>query len=567
MANYVLRTLVCNTKILYISILYFAILKSYLFSVSKKIMYKLKYYQLSLLKTDWKSGISVFLVALPLCLGIALASGAPLFAGLLSGIIAGIVVTLLSGSEISVSGPAAGLTVIVATAIKDLGSYQGFLVAVILAGLLQIALGYLKAGRFSAYFPESVIKGMLVAIGMVIILKQIPHALGDDQDYEGEFEFEQSSDNQNTITELIRSVIDFNDGAVLIAITCLALLIVWDFASKKNITFFKLFPSSLAAVLMGVGINELYKLYAPTLYLGNSPIHMVSIPIFKNLNDFSKALVFPDFSFLANPQIYSIAITLAVVASLESLLSLEAGDSIDPQKRISSSDKELIAQGVGNTLAGFLGGLPVTSVVVRTSANVYSGAKTRMSSLVHGFLLLASVFLIPSLMNKIPLSALAAILLMVGYKLAKPSIFFKVYKEGYDQYIPFAVTVLVIIFKDLLFGIFIGTFVGLLFVVFTNFRSVISVVRDGNNVLIKFNKDISFLNKPRIKNILMDLKEGDDVFIDGSRANFIDHDIYTMLYDFKRSSKARGIELTFKKVNRKIQGDINQYEADVETLH
>jgi MFS superfamily sulfate permease-like transporter len=292
---------------------------------------------------------------------------------------------------------------------------------------------------------------------------------------------------------------------------------------------------------------------------------MVSIPIFKNLNDFSKALVFPDFSFLTNPHLYTVAITLAVVASLESLLSLEAGDSIDPQKRISSSDKELIAQGVGNTLAGFLGGLPVTSVVVRTSANVYSGAKTRMSSLVHGLLLLASVFLIPVLMNKIPLAALASILLMVGYKLAKPSIFLKIYKEGYDQYIPFAVTVAVIIFKDLLFGIFIGTFVGLLFVVFTNFRSVISVIRDGNNVLVKFNKDISFLNKPRIKNILMELKEGDDVFIDGSRANFIDHDIYTMLYDFKRNSKIKGIDVTFKKVNRKIQGDINLYEADAES--
>jgi MFS superfamily sulfate permease-like transporter len=530
-------------------------------------MSKLKYYQLSLLKNDWKSGISVFLVALPLCLGIALASGAPLFAGLLSGIVAGIVVSILSGSEISVSGPAAGLTVIVATAIKDLGSYQGFLVAVILAGLLQIILGYIKAGRFSAYFPESVIKGMLVAIGIVIILKQIPHALGDDQDYEGEFEFEQTSDNQNTITELIRSVIDFNDGAVIIAFSCLALLIFWDFASKKNINFFKVFPSSLAAVLLGVALNELYRFYVPTFYLGNSPIHMVSIPIFKNFQDFKEVLLFPDFSFLAKSQVYVVAITLTVVASLESLLSLEAGDSIDPQKRISSSDKELIAQGVGNTIAGFLGGLPLTSVVVRTSANVYAGAKTRMSSIVHGFLLLASVFLIPTLMNKIPLAALAAILLMVGYKLAKPSIFFKIYKEGYDQYIPFAITVLVIVFKDLLFGIFIGTFVGLLFVVFTNFRSVISFIRDGNNVLIKFNKDVSFLNKPRIKNILMDLKEGDDVFIDGSRANFIDHDIYTMLYDFKKNSKAKGIDVTFKKVNRKIQGDINHFDANIEKHH
>ena len=255
------------------------------------------------------------------------------------------------------------------------------------------------------------------------------------------------------------------------------------------------------------------------------------------------------------------------MASLESLLSLEAGDSIDPQKRISSSDKELVAQGVGNTIAGLLGGLPVTSVVVRTSANVYAGAKTRMSSMVHGILLLASVVFIPMLMNRIPLSALAAILLMVGYKLANPVVFKKVYKEGYDQYIPFAATIAIIIFKDLLFGIFIGTFIGLLFVVFTNFRSVISVIREGNNVLIKFNKDVSFLNKPRIKNILMSLKEGDEVLVDGTRANFIDHDIFTLLYTFKRSSKSKGIEMIFKKVNRKIQGDINHYQAETESSH
>ncbi|MEA5403348.1 SulP family inorganic anion transporter [Arcicella sp. DC2W] len=530
-------------------------------------MSKIKYYQKSLLETDWKSGISVFLVALPLCLGIALASGAPLFAGLLSGIVAGIVVSILSGSEISVSGPAAGLTVIVATAIKDLGSYPGFLVAVILAGLLQIALGYLKAGKFSAYFPESVIKGMLVAIGLVIILKQIPHALGDDQDYEGEFEFEQVADHQNTITELIRSFVDFNYGAVIISFSCLSLLIFWDYAAKKNINFFKVFPSALAAVLLGVSINEIYAIAKPEYFLGNSPIHMVAMPIFNNFQEFKSVLIFPDFSFLSNPHIYTIAITLAIVASLESLLSLEAGDSIDPQKRISSSDKELVAQGVGNTITGLLGGLPVTSVVVRTSANVYAGAKTRMSSIVHGVLLLASVVFIPMLMNRIPLSALAAILLMVGYKLANPVVFKKVYKEGYDQYIPFAATIIIIIFKDLLFGIFIGTFIGLLFVVFTNFRSVISVIREGNNVLIKFNKDVSFLNKPRIKNILMSLKEGDEVLIDGARANFIDHDIFTLLYTFKRSSKSKGIEVVFKKVNRKIQGDINHYHGETESSH
>lgn len=524
--------------------------------------YSIKHYQQSLLSSDWKSGISVYLVAVPLCLGIALASGAPLLAGLLSGIVAGIVISLLSGSEVSVSGPAAGLTVIVASAIKDIGNYQGFLVAVVMAGVLQILLGKLKAGRFSAYFPESVIKGMLVAIGIVICLKQIPHALGDDQDFEGEFEFEQVADHQNTISEIIRSFISFNTAAVLISIACLVLLILWDRASKKNIGFFKAFPASLAAVVLGVCINEFFGMFKPEYFLGNSPAHMVSIPSFQNIGDITSLLSFPDFSFLADSRVISVAFTLAVVASLESLLSLEAGDSIDPLKRYSSPDKELVAQGVGNVLAGMIGGLPVTSVVVRTSANVYSGAKTRMSSLVHGSLLLVSLLFLGKYLNHIPLASLAAVLLMIGYKLANPKVFLKVYKEGYDQYVPFIITILVIVFKDLLFGIFVGTFVGLLFVVFTNFQSVISVVREGKHVLVKFNKDVSFLNKPRIKQILMDLKEGDEVFFDGSRANFIDHDIYNLLYEFKNNSEIKGISVEFKKVHRRIEGDINVYQPD-----
>lgn len=523
-------------------------------------MQNFSYYQKTLFKTDWKSGISVFLVALPLCLGIALASGAPLFAGLISGIIGGIVIGSLSGSEVSVSGPAAGLTIIVATAIKDLGSYQGFLVAVILAGILQLGFGFLKGGRLSAYFPDSVIKGMLVAIGIVIILKQIPHALGDDQDYEGEFEFEQVADSQNTITELIRSFVDFNYGAVNITIACLVLMIVWDIFAKKKIAFFQAFPSSLAAVGLGIFMNEMYAIMKPEYYLGTSPIHMVAVPLFNSISDFTTTLISPDFSFFANAKIYTVAVTLAIVASLESLLSLEASDSIDPEKRISSSDKELVAQGVGNILVGFLGGLPVTSVVVRTSANVYSGAKSRMSAIVHGFLLLVSVILIPTILNKIPLASLAAVLLMVGYKLANPSIFKKVFKEGFDQFIPFAITILVIVFKDLLWGIFIGTFVGLLFVLRTNFKNVVSHIREGSNVLIKFNKDVHFLNKPKIKEVLMSLKEGDEVFIDGTRATFIDHDIFNILLEFKKSAKNKGISVEFKNINKNTKENINKYE-------
>jgi len=408
-------------------------------------MQNLQYYQKSFFKNDWKSGISVFLVALPLCLGIALASGAPLFSGLIAGIIGGIIIGIFSGSEISISGPAAGLTIIVATAIKDLGSYEGFLVAVILAGVLQIIFGYLKGGRLSAFFPDSVIKGMLVAIGLVIVLKQIPHALGDDQDYEGEFEFEQVADGQNSITELIRSFIDFNYGAVNITITCLLVMIIWDRFGKKGIKFFQAIPSSLIAVGLGIFINEMYAIYRPEYFLGESSKHMVSVPLFKTFGDFTSTFIPPDFTFLSNPKIFTIAITLAIVASLESLLSLEAADSIDPEKRISSGNKELKAQGIGNILSGLLGGLPLTSVVVRTSANVYSGGKTRMSAIFHGVLLICSILFIPKILNKIPLAALAAVLLMVGYKLSNPKVFKKIYQEGLDQFIPFMVTILVVV--------------------------------------------------------------------------------------------------------------------------
>ena len=523
-------------------------------------MQNLQYYQKSFFKNDWKSGISVFLVALPLCLGIALASGAPLFSGLIAGIIGGIIVGIFSGSEISVSGPAAGLTIIVATAIKDLGSYQGFLIAVILAGILQILFGYLKGGRLSAFFPDSVIKGMLVAIGLVIILKQIPHALGDDQDYEGEFEFEQVADGQNSITELIRSFIDFNYGAVNITIACLVLMIIWDKLGKKGVKLFQALPASLAAVGLGIFMNELYAIYRPEYFLGNSSKHMVSVPLFKTLGDFTSTFITPDFTFLANPKTYSIAITLAIVASLESLLSLEASDSIDTEKRISSTNKELKAQGIGNILSGLLGGLPVTSVVVRTSANVYSGAKTRISTIFHGVLLVCSILFIPTILNKIPLASLAAVLLMVGYKLSNPKVFQKVYKEGLDQFIPFMITITVVVFKDLLWGIAVGSLVGILFVLRTNFKNALTTVRSGSSILINLNKDIYFMNKSQIKEIIIALKSGDEVFIDGSKAKFIDHDIFSILLEFKKNAKLSNISVEFKNVNKNNKESIHLFE-------
>lgn len=522
------------------------------------------YYRESLLKYDLKSGLSVFLVALPLCLGIALASNAPLFAGLIAGIVAGLLVSLLSGSEISVSGPAAGLTVIVAGAITTIGSYQGFVVAVILAGILQVILGVLKAGKLGNYFPESVIKGMLVAIGIVIILKQIPHALGDDGDYEGEFEFFQP-DNENTFTELIKSFLNFEPGALVISLSCLLIILLWEKAAARGIRFFKTLPASICVVLVGVLFNQLFRLFIPEWYLGNSPFHMVNIPIFNA--SASNILLLPDFGYLSNPQVYITAATLAVVASLESLLSLEAADAIDPQRRISSPNKELFAQGVGNIVSGALGGLPVTSVIVRTSANVYSGARTRMSAFVHGLLLLVCSLAIPTILNQIPLSCLAAVLIMVGYKLAKVEIFKKVFKDGKNQFIPFIITIFFVVFYDLLMGIFVGTAVGLAFVLYSNFQSVIRVIRDGNMVLIKFFKDVSFLNKPRLKEELMQLQSGDYVVIDGAKANFIDHDIYQTLKEFKESAKRRGIEVEFKEIYaRKTRVNAKKAQHLTETL-
>lgn len=504
---------------------------------------QLREYRESFFRYDIKSGITVFLVALPLCLGIALASGAPLFAGLLAGIVAGLVVSIFSGSEVSVSGPAAGLTTIVAAAIIKLGSYETFLAAVVLAGLLQLGLGLLKAGRLGNYFPESVIRGMLVAIGIVIILKQIPHALGDDRDYEGEFEFFQIADGENTLTEIIRAVINFSPGALVISGLAIALLVFWDKAAARGLKFFALVPSGVAVVLLGVGLNELFRVLAPGWYLGNSPEHMVAIPVLNSLREAADVLNFPNLAAFTNPQVYLVAATIAIVASLESLLSLEASEKIDPQRRIASSNRELFAQGIGNTLSGLIGGLPITTVIVRTSANVYAGARTRLSAFVHGVLLLLAVLLLPTLLNRIPLSCLAAILIVIGFKLAKPKTFKTVFREGWSQFIPFIVTVLLVIFEDLLIGIAAGTVIGLGFVVYTNFQSVVSVERNGKSVLIRFSKDVTFLNKARLKEELMNLHEGDVVVVDTTQAFFIDHDIRNMLHEFRDGAPEKHIKV------------------------
>ena len=499
----------------------------------------------SFIKGDWKSGIAVFLVALPLCLGIALASGAPLLAGLVAGIVGGTIVSLLSGSELSVSGPAAGLTIIVATAIIELGSFPGFLVAVIIAGVIQIALGLLKLGKIGGFFPSSVIRGMLVAIGIVIILKQIPHAIGDDLDFIGEFEFDQK-DGKNTFTEILASFSTLKSGALLISAIGLIILFSWT-KLGETFRFMNALPASLFVVLAGVAMNESFAVWAPDWYLGDSKDHMVNLPIFASTSEVWSGLVSPDWSFIAHSKVYSIALTLAIVASLESLLSLEATDSLDPLKRISSPDRELLAQGVGNVTSGLLGGIPITSVIVRSSTNVYSGGKSRMSGFFHGILLLAAVLALPLYLNKIPLACLASVLLYTGYKLAHPSAFKKVIAEGWKQWVPFLVTVAVVVGVDLLWGIFIGTLVGLVFVILTNYSSVFTVFQNGNEILIKFQKDVTFLHKMSLKEALRKIPSGSDVYIDMSKVHFMDHDIKQLIDEFIATSHERGIEAELKK--------------------
>ncbi|GAB3956274.1 hypothetical protein GCM10028805_45610 [Spirosoma harenae] len=515
----------------------------------------LSHYKMADFRQDLPAGLSVFLVALPLCLGIALASGAPLFSGLVAGMIGGIIIGLFSGSEVSVSGPAAGLAVIVADAIAKIGSYEAFLVVVVLAGAMQFFLGLIKAGRFSSFFPDSVIKGMLVAIGIVIILKQIPHALGRDNDYEGEFEFQQLADGENTISEIYRAIETASPGAVVISVISLTFLIFWDrIVGRSQRSLLKNFPSPLIVVCGGVALNEFFRVAVPEWYLGDTAHqHMVQIPTIAPGKSIFSIFDFPNFSILSNPQVYGIAATIALVASLETLLNLEASDRLDPAKRISSTNQELIAQGIGNMISGLIGGLPVTSVVVRTSANVYGGARTRVSSILHGVLLLVAVFLGGPLLNLIPLSCLAAVLIMVGYKLAKPAIFKKVYADGWSQFVPFIVTVVGIIFTDLLIGIALGSVVGIVFVLYTNVHNNFRLDRQGRKVIIEFEKDLYFLSKPQLKEILGTLEAGDEVLIDGTKAPFIDHDIYNMLHDYREIAKIQGINYELRNValNRK----------------
>ncbi|MCE2706964.1 MAG: SulP family inorganic anion transporter [Bacteroidota bacterium] len=497
-------------------------------------------------KYDLKSSFVVFLVALPLCLGIAVASGAPPISGLIAGIVGGIVVGSLSKSQVSVSGPAAGLTVIVLDSITSMGSFPLFLGALVVAGLLQLIFGLLKAGVLSYYFPLSVIKGMLAAIGLILILKQIPHALGYDKDFLGDFAFLQP-DQHNTFTEIFYAFQYFSPGAIPIILVALFFVITFDLPAVKNHKLFGKIPGALLAVISSVLINFIYQELKPEWALDNE--HLVTIPIFSNWSNFSSLLIFPDFSTISTSLFWSVAGTLAVIGSVETLLSIEAGDKMDPYKRKTPASRELIAQGIGNSISGFLGGLPLTAVIVRTSANIESGARSNKSTILHGILLLILVFSIPNLLNKIPLSGLAAVLLLVGYKLAKPSLFIQQYKKGWNQFLPFFGTILAILLTDLLIGIGIGLIFGLFFVVKSNFHRAVSITERNGNYLVKFQKDVSFLNKAILVEMLNTIPKGSDVIINATMASYIDHDIQDVINTFIDNAESNKMNLTVEGYN------------------
>lgn len=499
---------------------------------------------LNKLKADIPASIVVFFVAIPLCLGIALASGAPLFSGLIAGIIGGIVVGSLSGSEIGVSGPAAGLAAIVLVAIGNLGGFQNFLVAVVLGGAIQILFGILRAGIIGYYFPSSVIKGMLTGIGIIIILKQIPHFFGYDADPEGDFSFNQV-DGENTFSEILNTLDYISLGPTVIAFIGLAILIFWSSVLSKKGKFFQLVQGPLVAVVVGILFNAFTKNNAS---LAISEEHLVNVPIPGDASSFLAQFSFPNFAVITNPEVWVVAFTIALVASLETLLCVEATDKLDPQKRVTPTNRELLAQGVGNMLSGFIGGLPITQVIVRSSANIQSGAKSKLSAVIHGILLLISVILIPRLLNMIPLSVLAAILFIVGYKLAKPALFKTMYNLGWKQFVPFIVTVLGIVFTDLLTGLGMGLLVGIIVVLIKSYQNSHFLHIEGQDVddgkvKMTLAEEVTFFNKGAILKELDSLPEDSYLELDVRKTRYLDNDIIEILDDFTHKAKLRNITI------------------------
>ncbi|OEK01774.1 hypothetical protein BFP97_09720 [Roseivirga sp. 4D4] len=495
-------------------------------------------------------------------MGIALASGAPLFSGIIAGMVGGIVVTAFSGSQLGVSGPAAGLAAIVLAGIQDLGSFEIFLVAVVIAGVIQFVLGVARAGIIGYYFPSAVIKGMLAGIGVIIFLKQIPHAFGYDADPEGDLGFIQA-DGENTFSELVNMINFISPGAITIALISLAILILWEQQFVKRIKITQVIQGPLVVVIVGIVLAIAFSGSSMSI----SQDHMVSIPVASDFNGFIDQFTLPDFSAFGMIEVWVLGITIAIVASLETLLCVEATDKLDPQKRVTPTSRELRAQGIGNFVSGLIGGLPVTQVIVRSSANIQSGGKTRASALIHGFLILISAMIIPNVLNMIPLSSLAAILLVVGYKLAKPSLFKQMFKSGYQQFIPFVVTVLAIVLTDLLKGIGIGMAVAIFYILLNNLKNpyVLKETHDKahKHYRIVLAEMVTFLNKAQILKELNKIPDNAELLIDASRTRHIQHDVLEIIHDFKESAKYKNIDF---KMSCSDELDLNGYDQSLGPL-
>lgn len=498
---------------------------------------------LSNLRNDLPASVVVFFVAVPLCLGIALASGAPLFAGLISGIIGGLVVGALSGSPLGVSGPAAGLAVIVLHAIKGLG-FEAFLLAVFLAGLLQILLGIGRAGVLGYFFPSAVIRGMLAGIGLIIILKQIPHAFGYDADPEGEMQFVQP-DGETTFSELARTFEHVDWIAAMIALVALVTLLMWDNLLSKRARFFRVVQGPLVVVVLGIVYQVCTSTWAPSLALDAD--HLVSVPTPANMTEFMGLFQMPDWSSIGSYGVWVTAITIAIVGSLETLLCLEATDKLDPQKRVTPANRELLAQGVGNAMSGAIGGLPITQVIVRSSANIQSGAVSKLSAMLHGAFLLVAVVSLPQVLNYVPLPVLASILFVVGFKLARPSVFAAIYRLGWEQFVPFAVTVAGIVLTDLLSGIVLGLITAVVLILRRNYQNSHFLHMEESDeagrhsVRLRLAEEVTFLNKGAILRELSEVPRNSDVVIDMRQCVSVDRDVVEILEDFRATAPGRGI--------------------------
>jgi MFS superfamily sulfate permease-like transporter len=490
------------------------------------------------LKNDLPAGIVVFLVAIPLCLGVAVASGVPEFSGIVAGVVGGIVIGLLSGSPLSVSGPAAGLTSIVSVAIMKLPAIDAFFMAVVVSGMLQLFLGWMKWGIIGDYIPNSVIKGMLAAIGIILILKQFPHLVGYDKDYEGDMAFIEIS-GENSFTAIIHSINHITPMAVLIGMVGLLILMAYESSWVKGKKTFQLISGPLVVVVVGVLMNQ--TIGGLESNLTERDAHLVAIPLVKEGESFLNFFHVPAWHHLSNLQVWMTGLTIALVASLETLLSIEAVDKLDPLKRATPPNRELLAQGTGNIVSGLLGGLPVTSVIVRSSANVNAGGRSKTSAIFHGMLILVSVIFFPDWLNMIPKAALAAILIFTGYKLANAKLFRAFYKKGWDQFMPFLITVVSIVMTDLLKGVFIGIAIGLFYVIRNNFRTAVISVENNGQYLIRIKKDVSFFIKPILKQKLEAIPEGSEVIIDLVTVDFMDADVIETIQEFMTSAPSNNI--------------------------